>query len=256
VRLAHPSIWPLVASGALTLNFVATLFDLYWLLLLSTAGTAAAVVAWLWPSREERERRLAGEGTTLHGLPVYASGTSAPGWWTMAHIVVVILVASACLVFSYFYLRASSPAWPPAGYSRPDLLLPGLATLAAVACAAAAHWAERGVRRGRQLRLKVGLAATLALVVAVVALLGLDWVRSGISLSAHAYRSLVLALVGFQGTLLVCGLVLVAVVLAQALLGYFDAHRFLAVQNTALYCDALAVNWLVTLAVVYLSPYL
>jgi len=84
--------------------------------------------------------------------------------------------------------------------------------------------------------------------------LGLDWARSGLSLSAHAYGSLVLALVGFQVTLLVGGLVLAGVVLAQALLGYFDAHRFLAVQNTALYCDALAVNWLVTYAAVYLSP--
>ena len=259
VRLAHPSIWPLLASLALTLNFVATLFDLYWLLLVSTIATAAATVVWLWPSREERERRLAGQpgvDTTVHGLPVYTSGTSAPGWWTMAHIVLVIFVSTACLVFSYFYLRANAPAWPPAGVSRPELLLPGLATLATLSCAAAAHWAERGIRRGRQTQLKLGLAAALAFVVAVIVLLGLDWGRSGLSPTAHAYGSLVLALVGFQGTLLVGGLVLIGVVLAQALLGYFDRHRFLAVQNTALYCAALTVNWLVTAAVVYLSPYL
>jgi cytochrome c oxidase subunit I+III len=256
VRLAHPSLWPLIASFALTLNFVATLFDLYWLLALSTVATIGCVIVWLWPSREERERRLAGESTTLHGLPVYTSGTSAPGWWTMAHIVVIIFVVTACLVFSYFYLRADMPTWPPVGFGRPALLLPALATVASIGVVVAAHWAERGIRRSRPGRLLFGLAGALLLTASALALLAASWLTSGMSASDHAYASLVVTLLGVQATLLVGGLVLLGVVLVQARLGYFDAHRFLAVQNTTVYSYALAANWLVSGGVVYLTPYL
>ena len=51
--------WPAIT---LTLNFVATLFDLYWLLAFSTVATIGATIGWLWPSKLERERRLAGDG--------------------------------------------------------------------------------------------------------------------------------------------------------------------------------------------------
>jgi cytochrome c oxidase subunit I+III len=257
VRLAGPSIWPLVAGVVLTLNFVATLFDLYWLLALSVVGTIAATIAWLWPSKEERERRLAGSGATLHGLPVYTSGTSAPAWWTMAHVVLVVAVATACLVMSYYYLRAGAPAWPPAGTPSPGLLLPGLATPAALGGALAVWWAERRVRRGGLGQLKLGLALAVALWTAFLALLVADvagQVRGGLSPAAHAYGSAVVTLLGYQGVVAAGGLVLLAVVLVQALLGYFDSRRFLAVQNTALFCAAAAVNWLVVGAVVYLGP--
>jgi heme/copper-type cytochrome/quinol oxidase subunit 3 len=174
----------------------------------------------------------------------------------MLHIILVVLVALACLVFSYSYLRAGAAEWPPAGVARPALLLPGLATLALAGCALAARWAERGARQDRPAQLKLGLAAALIGGAAALGLLALDWLGSGLSHGAHAYGSLVLALVGFQGTLVVIGLVLTAVVLAQALLGYFDARRFLAVQNTALYSATLLLTWLVIAATVYLSPYL
>jgi heme/copper-type cytochrome/quinol oxidase subunit 3 len=234
------------------MNFVATLFDLYWLLATSTVATIGCVIVWLWPSREERERKLAGEGTTVHGLPVYTSGTSAPGWWTMAHIVAIVFIVLACLVFSYFYLRADMPAWPPAGYARLDVLLPVLATIVILGLAAAVHWAERGIRRAQRQRLLFGLGGALALALSALALLVGVWMATGMSPAEHAYASLVFTLLGFQLTLLVGALVLIAVVLVQAWLGYFDRHRFLAVQNTSLFTAAAAVNWLVTGGVLFL----
>ena len=256
VRLSGPSIWPLITGIVLTLNFVATLFDIYWLLGLSIVGTVGAAIGWLWPSKEERERRLAGEGTTVHGLPVYTSGTSAPAWWTMMHVILVVAVATACLVLSYYYLRAGAESWPPSG-GPPDVLLALLATGAAVGGTAAAWWAERRVRRGALGQLKVGLAVAAALWTAFFALLVMDVVAlatGSASPTAHAYGSAVVTLLGYQEVLAVGALVLLGVVLTQALLGYFDEHRFLAVQNTALFCTAAAASWLVLAGVVYLSP--
>jgi cytochrome c oxidase subunit I+III len=156
VHLARPSVWPLLAAITLTLNFVATLFDLIGLLVVSTVATVGTTIGWLWPSRLEREKRLAGDGSTLHGLPVYTSGTIAPGWWTMIHIVLVIAVATTCLLFSYFYLYARAPIWPPPGQALPEPSLLAFSALALGAAAAASYLALRSIRRGSQRPLRPG----------------------------------------------------------------------------------------------------
>ncbi|MCC7372167.1 MAG: cbb3-type cytochrome c oxidase subunit I [Chloroflexi bacterium] len=255
-HLAGPSLWPLLAGIALTLNFVATLFDLYWLLAFSTVATVGATIGWLWPSKLERERRLAGDGDSLHGLPVYTSGTSALGWWTMIHIVLVMAVATACLIFSYYYLHSKAPAWPPAGYDRPELLLPSLATGALALGGGMTYLALRAIRAGSQGGLRGWLTGALLAGGAFLWLTYLGWQQEGLSLSGHAYASLFLTLGWYQVILVVGGLIVLGVVLVQALLGYFDHRRFLAIQNAAIYSAASVVNWVVLYGVVYLTPYL
>jgi cytochrome c oxidase subunit I+III len=269
VRLSGPSIWPLLAAITLTLNFVATLFDLYWLLAASTVATIAAVIAWLWPTKEERERRLVTaadrddggstpdpQDATLHGLPVYTSGTSAPGWWTMMHIILIMGVSTACLVMSYFFLAAGAPVWPPDTHPQPDLLLPALISVVSLGSGLACWWAERRIRRGAQGHLKLGLGLSMLCGIAAFGLLVWQLMSSGISPSAHAYDSAVVTLIGYQGVLIVGGLILLGVTLVQSVLGYFDGRRFLAVQNTANYHLATTANWFVIMFVVHLSPHL
>ena len=173
----------------------------------------------------------------------------------MIHIVIVIAVATACLVMSYYYLRAGTAVWPPAGYPRPELLVPGLATLVLLGGALFVWWAERRIRSGAQGQLRLGLAVAGVLGLVFLALLASDTLHSGISPAAQAYDSAVATLLGYQAVLVIGGLILLGVVQTQAWLGYFSAQRFLAVQNTTLYCIAVAVNWLVIFAVVYLTPH-
>jgi cytochrome c oxidase subunit I+III len=253
VHLARPSVWPLLAAITLTLNFVATLFDLIGLLAFSTVATVGATIGWLWPSRVEREKRLAGDGATLHGLPVYTSGTIAPGWWTMIHIVLVIAVATTCLLFSYFFLYAKAPIWPPNGQTLPD---PGLMTLGVMTLGlvgTGAYLALRAIRRGSQGGLRCWLAAAMLASGAFLGLILIALQQSGLSQSSHAFDSIVLTLVWYQVVLVSAGIVLVGVVLVQAVLGYFDERRFLAVQNTAIYSAAITVNWLVILAALFFT---
>jgi heme/copper-type cytochrome/quinol oxidase subunit 3 len=198
---------------------------------------------------------LAGDGDTLHGLPIYTSGTSALGWWTMIHIVLVMAVSTACLIFSYYYLHASAPAWPPDGYGHPSWLLPGLATGALAVSGLLAYLALRSIRRGKQWQLKLWLTVALLCGGLYIALVLTSWRQDGISISEHAYGSIFLTLGWYQLTLVGCGMILAGVVLTQAWLGYFDHRRFLAVQNTAIYSAATAVNWLVVAAVLYVTPY-
>jgi cytochrome c oxidase subunit I+III len=254
VRLAGPSIWPLVAGLVLALNFVATLFDWYGLLLLTLLATGAVVVVWLWPSLEERESRLAGDADTVHGLPVYTSGTIAPGWWAMVHVVLFLAVALACFIFSYFYLQASGAPWAPEAAPLPDLVFPAINTAGLGAAAALAWWAERGVRRGARLAPAVGLAGTVLLGIVFLGVQVVELAHTGVRIDSHAYGSAFYTLAAYQSVVVLGGLVVAGVVQAQAWLGYFTRRRFLAVQNTALYWGYALVNWLVLAGVLYVSP--
>jgi cytochrome c oxidase subunit I+III len=253
VHLARPSIWPLLAAIALTLNFVATLFDLVGLLIFSTLATVGATIGWLWPSRLERERRLAGSGSSLHGLPVYTSGTIAPGWWTMIHIVLVIAVATTCLLFCYFFLHAKASVWPPPGNALPELRPMSWAAIALVGAAGATGLALRAIRADSQGWLRAWLACAVLASGLFLATVMLALQEPSLSHAAHAFGSIVLTLVWYQIYMVLAGIILTGVVLVQALLGYFDERRFLAVQNTAIYSATMAVNWLAILAALYFT---
>ncbi len=257
VRLAGPSFWPLVVAILITVIFGAELFSAHALAILAMVLTIAATICWLWPPREERELLLAGKRgqTTLHGLPVYLTGSRAPGWWGMLITIAVLAVGSACLIFSYYYLLVSSGAWPPPSIDRPALPLATLAMVLLFATAPLARWAEVGIRQGRRGVAAAGLGASFALSAVSGALLLVDLARAGFTHQTNAYGSAFFALAGFQCLLLAGGLIVSAVVQVQTWLGYFNRFRYLAIQNAALYQYFVVANGLVTAAVLYLTPY-
>ena len=256
VRLSEPSWWPLVAGICLTGVFVGELIDQYLLLGAAFVGFILATIVWLWPSKAEREIPELDADGTLHGLPVYLSGPSAPAWWAMALIVTVFSVFLGCLVFSYFYLRTNTLQWPPAGLPHPDLLLPGIATVVLLASAAQMLLAERGIRAGSQGRLVLGLAGAYGLGALFLGLQMVDFARVPFTPGTNAYGSAFFTLAGTHAALAAAGLVMGIVVQLQAWLGYFNRLRFLAVQTTAMFWYFVLVSWLVVLAVAYVSPYL
>ncbi|MGH2351291.1 MAG: cbb3-type cytochrome c oxidase subunit I [Chloroflexota bacterium] len=253
-RLSGPSIWPLIAGLILTMNFVATIFDVYWLLALSFAGTVLAAIFWLWPSKEERELPEVDANGTIHGLPVYTSGTNATGWWAMVHVVLVAAVASATFIFSYYYLLGSASEWPLGGIEAPRLLLPAINTGILLASAAPVYWAERSIRRGNRGGLAIGLAGTFGLGALFLGIQVVEFVSAGFTPQTNAYGSAFFTVAGYHSTLVLTGLVINGVVQIQNWLGHFTRQRFLAIQNTALFWYYVIVNWLVTALVLYVTP--
>jgi cytochrome c oxidase subunit I+III len=254
VPMAGPSWWPLALGLAFLGEFVATLYDLWWLLGASAVGMVVATVGWLWPSAAERRAAAAAEELEIEGIRVAFSGRAAPGWWAMAAVLVVAAVALASLLFCYFYLRVQHPVWPPAGTPRPDLLLPAAATALLLASAGPVWWARLGAERGRSGRLRTGLAAGWLLGVAAVAVAAWDAAGLPFTPQGHAYGSLVYTLLGTHGLLLGAGLIMLLVVQAQAWLGYYTPRRCLAVQNAANYWCFAALAWLPVAATLYLGP--
>jgi cytochrome c oxidase subunit I+III len=254
VPMAGPSWWPLFLGVAFLGEFVATLFDMWWLLGTSVVGMVVCTIGWLTPGRAERRQAAEAEGLEIEGVPVAFSGSAAPGWWAMLAILVVVAVALASLLFCYGHTWAGAAAWPPAGVAAPALQWPSIATAALLASAAPMWWAKRGAERGEQGRARLGLALAFVLGAAALGVGAWDAAGLGFAPQAHAYGSLVYALLGTHALLLATGLLMGLVVQARAWLGHFTARRCLAVQNVAHYWCFCAAAWLPVAATVYLVP--
>lgn len=189
-------------------------------------------------------------------LPPPASSSRDIEWWGMSLLCATEAAFFAYLIMSYFYLALRSSAWPPAGLEKPRLFIPLVMTAVLLSSSLALWWGERGIKKGRQARLRagVGLAAFLGLV-----FLALQWreyhekLRQMIP-QTHAYSSIFYTTTGFHGAHVAFGLLLLLTTLLRAFRGHFDAERHIGVKVTSLYWHFVDGVWLVIVACLYISP--
>jgi heme/copper-type cytochrome/quinol oxidase subunit 3 len=115
-------------------------------------------------------------------------------------------------------------------------------------------WADSGIRRGAQRRLRAGLAVTFVLGVVFLSLQGVEYARATFTPATDAYGSLFFTITGFHGAHVAAGLIMNAVVQVRAWANHFTAERHLAVANVAMYWHFVDVVWLVVFLSLYLSP--
>ena len=96
-------------------------------------------------------------------VPVNAGGSVVVAAWGTALVILVVAVAFAGLLLSYFYLRLENPQWPPPGIADPGLGRAILAAALVVASGVAVRAALRRVRAADQRGFIAALAAALAL---------------------------------------------------------------------------------------------
>ncbi len=256
VRIAGPSIWPLVgAVGAVTV-FAAELMKLRLGALAGIAILVVAVVRWNWPqpvgvTAEERENfeREA-------GIPVAVGGSASIDRWAMGLGLLFAAVAFASFLLAYFYLRLENAVWPPAGHETPSVsvaVYAGAVMLAGTAAVirARSRAAERD-RTGQQAWLATGLAASIA----GCWILARDLVGLEFDSMTHAYGSIFHA---FGGYLLVLGgaaALVTAMVLWWSKDDRFGPNHHSAVVNAYRYWIGMSIMWVAGLATLYVTPYL
>ncbi len=159
--LPSSTLQPLTAALALLLVFFGVLVKIYLLTVAGLIGLFAAVIAWLLPHPATLAKIQAGGTALAAGLPLVARrGT---GWWGMIGALTTLGMGFGVLVFSYFYLRIYSAAWPQGGLPLPGLLLPAAAYLlmpiGAVAMRAAARRMQPNASQSPLAPLAMALAA-------------------------------------------------------------------------------------------------
>jgi cytochrome c oxidase subunit I+III len=255
-RVANPSIWPLVAGCGLVLIFAAELAKLRWGLAVGAAIVTAAVIAWNWPQDAPMTVEEEAAFEAEHGVPVNAGGSVVVAAWGTALLILVVAVAFAGLLLSYFYLRLENPQWPPPGIADPGVGRAILAAALVVASGVAVRAALRRVRAADQRGFIAALGAALALagVGAVVQLL--DIARLGFGWTDHAYGSIFFLLAGFVAMVAAAALIVVALTLYWAIGGHYTARRHANVANITRFWAAMVVIWVVGFATLYLGPHL
>jgi cytochrome c oxidase subunit III len=163
---------------------------------------------------------------------------------------------STLLVFSYFYLRYLAPQWPPGGIEAPKLTRPIIATIILLSSSVPMVWAETGIKRGSQLRLRAGLLASFVLGVVFLLLQVWEYHDETFGPPTLAYGSLFFTSTSVHGLHVLGGLGMNVVVQARAWKGRFTRDRHLAVQNAALYRHFVDAVWIVIFSSLYISPHL
>jgi cytochrome c oxidase subunit I+III len=248
VHLPGPTLAPLAVSLGLVGLFAGALVDRMDVIALGAAVTGAGLVGWFWPRGSEG--RALGECRDAR-LPLAVAGPASNGWWGTWVLMLVLGVALASLVGSYWYLGAATALasrWP----SRPA---PAAAvTLLLAAAVAAPVWAARPHRGVRPRRL--GLAASLLAHAAAVGLLGHDLSGRDLAPWMDAAASIVLTLGGFQAAVGGVALAMLAVACLWALARPDDPRGRAPLLNGALVSAFAGASWVVVGATVYLSPHL
>jgi len=158
-----------------------------------------------------------------------------PLWWGVAGAVAIELVVVANLLASYFYLAAHNSVWPPEGTDPPEAVWASVVVVMLVMSAVTMWWAGRGSDAGDRMQLALGLTASCLLAALALCFRGLQIAEFDIPWNAHAYGSIVWAIVGFHFTHVVSAILGTAVVAVLAWRGYFTPDRQLAIVVDTLY---------------------
>ena len=189
-------------------------------------------------------------------LPVGSFGRRASGWFGVWCVVATEGAIFVYLLFTYFYLASQSVTPWPLGGPR-SLLLAGPNTVVLLLSSASLVWAERnGARRAARGRLLGGLAVAFILGSLFAGIQLAEWASKPFSLKSGTYGAIYFTVTGFHFAHVVAGLLMIALLLVWAALGYFSKDRHAPLTIGAIYWHFVDAVWLVVFATLYLLPYI
>lgn len=257
VRIAGPSIWPLVASvGAMLFSFF-LIYDLLLLSGLSALVTGFALIAWHATNRvtKEDEPELVAEFERRTGVPIVGAKSPAMNRWTMVLVIAALAIIVGTLLFVHLYLRIEAPQWPPENITLPSPLVPGIAVATLIGGAIMHFIAGGGIRPNGIRRLGVGLLGGSLLGAVGVVLLVLTGLQLPFTHQTNAYGSSFYALAVVQLILMLIGILMSVVTAYWVLRSGAPPTDYDYVREIGLYWYAIAAFGLVIFAVLYLVPF-
>ena len=207
---------------------------------------------------DTHELTIAETGMPGEALPETATGARSFGWWGMVWLIATEATLFALLLASYFYLRFRSPHWPPEHIEAPKLMLPLIMTAILWSSSIPVHIAEKGIEKGRQGRLKWGLALGWLLGFTFLAItLGMEWPETAKEFTPreNSYGSMFFTVTGFHLSHVIVGLSVSAFTQVRAWQGAFTEMKHVSVQNFAMYWHFVDIVWLFVLLSIYISPH-
>jgi len=207
----------------------------------ATTAPATPAVADAPPRRTEGPSARKGYGTA---------------WWGMMIVIATEAMIFAILLSAYFFLRASSKQWPPEGIEPPELPLAVIFSLVLWGSSLPIFWAEAGIRKGSQFRLKAGLAISFLMGASFLGYTGKDFADLHFGWRDNAYGSIFYVVVGLHALHVVIGLLINLMVQVKSWQAKFSAERHVTVEVFGLYWHFVDAVWLFVFPSLFLSAHL
>jgi heme/copper-type cytochrome/quinol oxidase subunit 3 len=155
------------------------------------------------------------------------------------------------LFWTYYYLRAETAIWPPAGVDL-RLTFAVVNTVVLLSSSLSVWWAGRQVRLGRQSGLIAGLALTVALGVAFLGITIFEWTHESFRPWSHAYGSIFYTLTGFHALHVFGGVMLLLSLLVRSAKGLISSTNYKALEIGSLYWHYVDFIWLIVFSSLFI----
>lgn len=189
--------------------------------------------------------------TTL-ALPT-TKRTYSTAWWGMVTLIATESMIFAILLGSYFFLRASSPHWPPGNIPAPELRLSLPFSFVLWGSSLPIFYAEAAIRRNDQRGLRLGLLVSFVMGLAFVGFTAKDFRDLHFGWRDNAYTSMFYTIVGLHALHVVVGLSINVIVQIKAWQGKFSGLRHTTVEVFSLYWHFVDVVWVFVFLSLFVS---
>jgi len=188
-------------------------------------------------------------------LPALVIGPRGGLWWGMAGLILIEIVVFTGLIATYFYLKFLNPHWPPAGEPLPKIMLPTINTFVLIGSSLAIYYADTSIsERGDVRGLRIGVALSLTLGLAFLALKVLEYSQVEYFWDSHAYGSIVWTMIVFHSSHVLSVVLKSIVVLALSFKGHWTRERAQGMKINGLYWHFVVVIWIPLYITIYLTP--
>ena len=155
------------------------------------------------------------------------------------------------LFWTYYYLRAENPVWPPAGVHL-DLPLASINTFILLVSSLTIWLAGEAIQKVRRNGLALGLAATIILGATFLAITIFEWTQESFRPWTSAYGSVFYTLTGFHALHVFGGVVLLLSLLTRTLKGRITPANFSPIGIGSLYWHYVDFIWIIVFTTLFI----
>ena len=174
-------------------------------------------------------------------------------WWGMAVLIATEAMIFATLLSSYIFVRAASKEWPLGHIEPPELELIWFFTAVLLGSSGPMFFAEHGIKKGNQARLRLGLALVFVMGATFLGFLAYEYHELEFGIRDNAYGTLFYTITGLHGAHVVGGLLMIGMLQIKAWMGKFTAERHETVAVIGMYWHFVDVVWIFVFSTLYLS---
>jgi heme/copper-type cytochrome/quinol oxidase subunit 3 len=196
------------------------------------------------------------EGRTLDvsGLPPGAFGARSLTFWGSLSIIVIESTVFGLAIAAYFYFASLMPSWPPDNVAPPDLRWGTVNALVLLFSLIPNELARRAGKDVSLQRARLWLVVCLAFAVVFNVVRIYEFRHLNVWWDQDAYGSIVWVLLGLHTVHIVTDFLESVVLTALMFIGPVEEHRFVDVEDNAVYWYFVVAAWLPIYGVIYWAP--